>query len=270
MTKHARSWKLTLNKVAMKHYEDIKDYLVEELKSNYFLSILGEDKKEELHIHIFVQFPRYARISGTKCYGADIESCRGTPEDNVKYLTELYRSSDIDLIMDEIGKLRTATKGRGVTAFDLMEIPLEEGESNPSETYKPDLEVWYFYGKTGSGKTCKVFDILVEELGNPEMDYAYYERGYWRGVSYFDQPEVCIYDDFHDSDMKIDKFLDFIDNQCHTLNLRCKYNAKNKYKKIYITSVQSPYEIYKNAPEEKRQELLRRIHHKIEMKTPSN
>lgn len=275
-----RNWQLTLNKAVMEHYEDIREYLVNDLKSNYFLSVIEENKKEELHMHIFVQYPRSVRISYRKCYGAHVELCRGTPDDNVRYLTKLYRLYKVNVIIDEIGTIRNRVKGRDISALELKELPLEEVKASEynvwcslqglnkvhlSDSYKPDLEVYYYYGESGSGKSKKVYDKIVNELGDPPVDYVKYDGNFWHGVSDFEQPEICIYDEFRDSTMKVVEFLNFIDYYSHTLNVKYKTGVKNKYKKIFITSIQSPYEIYKNVPDETKQQWLRRIHYKIEV-----
>lgn len=278
----AKNWQLTLNGAVMGHYEDIKEYLVEELKSNYFLSVMEENEKKNLHMHIFVQYPRYVRLSYRKCCRAFVAKCEGTPEENYSYLTKIQRMYRVNVIVDEIGTMRTETRPHEgeLTAIELKELPLEEVKAREyqtwcnlqalnnvhlSESYKPDIEVWYFYGESGSGKTKRVYDIVVNELGDPAIDIVKYDGNFWHGVSDHNQPEVCFYDEFRDSSMKVAEFLNFIDYYCQILNVKFKTGVKNKYKKIFITSIQSPYEIYKNVPEETKQQWLRRIHHKVEV-----
>ena len=276
----ARNWFLTINKAVMEHYEDIKEYLVEELNSNYFLSVIEENKKENLHMHIYVQYPRCVRVSYRKCYGAFVDVCREGPEANYNYLTKMYRLYKLDTIVDEIGKMRTRTQGKEISALELKELPLEEVKATEynvwcnlqgrdsmcmTDIYKPDVEVWYFYGESGSGKSKAVFDKIVNELGNPKIDYVKFDGNFWQGVNDVNMPEICVYDEFRDSHMKVSEFLHFIDYYCHILNVKYKTGVRNKYKKIFITSIQSPHEIYKNVADETRQQWLRRIHHKVEV-----
>ena len=276
----ARNWQLTINKAVLGHYEDIKEYLVEELKSNYFLSVIEENEKENLHMHIFVQYPRCVRVSYRKCYGAHVKVCAGTAEQNYDYLTKMYRLYKLDTIVDEIGKMRTRTQGKEISALELKELPLEEVKATEynvwcnlqgrdsmcmTDIYKPDVEVWYFYGESGSGKSKAVFDKIVNELGNPKIDYVKFDGNFWQGVNDVNMPEICVYDEFRDSHMKVSEFLHFIDYYCHILNVKYKTGVRNKYKKIFITSIQSPHEIYKNVADETRQQWLRRIHHKVEV-----
>lgn len=276
----ARNWFLTINKAVMEHYEDIKEYLVEELKSNYFLSVIEENKKGNLHMHIYVQYPRCVRVSYRKCYGAFVDECTKGPEANYNYLTKMYRLYKLDTIVDEIGKMRTRTQGKEISALELKELPLEEVKATEynvwcnlqgrdsmcmTDIYKPDVEVWYFYGESGSGKSKAVFDKIVNELGNPKIDYVKFDGNFWQGVNDVNMPEICVYDEFRDSHMKVSEFLHFIDYYCHILNVKYKTGVRNKYKKIFITSIQSPHEIYKNVADETRQQWLRRIHHKVEV-----
>lgn len=276
----ARNWNLTINKAVMEHYEDIKEYLVEELKSNYFLSVIEENEKENLHMHIYVQYPRCVRVSYRKCYGAHVRMCEKGPEANYNYLTKMYRLYKLDTIVDEIGKMRTRKQGKEISALELKELPLEEVKATEynvwcnlqgrdsmcmTDIYKPDVEVWYFYGESGSGKSKAVFDKIVNELGNPKIDYVKFDGNFWQGVNDVNMPEICVYDEFRDSHMKVSEFLHFIDYYCHILNVKYKTGVRNKYKKIFITSIQSPHEIYKNVADETRQQWLRRIHHKVEV-----
>lgn len=278
----AKNWQLTLNGAVMGHYEDIKEYLVEELKSNYFLSVMEENSSEELHMHIFVQYPRYVRLSYRKCCGAFVAKCKGTPEENYDYLTKIQRMYRVNVIVDEIGTMRTETRPHEgeLTAMELKELPLEEVKATEynvwcnlqgrdsmcmTDIYKPDVEVWYFYGESGSGKSKAVFDKIVNELGNPKIDYVKFDGNFWQGVNDVNMPEICVYDEFRDSHMKVSEFLHFIDYYCHILNVKYKTGVRNKYKKIFITSIQSPHEIYKNVADETRQQWLRRIHHKVEV-----
>ena len=60
--------------------------------------------------------------------------------------------------------------------------------------------------------------------------------------------------------MNVSEFINFIDYNIHNMNIKngC---IKNKFKYIFITSIQSPYEIYKNyIDNEPKIQWLRRIH----------
>ena len=69
---------------------------------------------------------------------------------------------------------------------------------------------------------------------------------------------MAIYDDFRDSHMKASEFIQFIDYNTHTLNVKGGYQH-NKFNLIIITSVQRLTDIYQNCQGEPRTQWLRRI-----------
>lgn len=81
----------------LKDYNTLKSYLLS-LKYNYFISCLEKNKKGFYHIHIFIQFTTPRRLSIKKCVGAHIEYCKGSVNDNIKYIKK------DNVILDEIGK----------------------------------------------------------------------------------------------------------------------------------------------------------------------
>ena len=71
-----------------------------------------------------------------------------------------------------------------------------------------------------------------------------YENNFWSGVS--GEREVALYDDFRDSDMRPREFINFMDYNIHNLNVKGS-GVPNKYKYIFITSIQDPTKIYWEA-----------------------
>ena len=121
--------------------------------------------------------------------------------------------------------------------------------------YKPGIVVHYIWGDSGVGKTKKVFDMI----GDDPFDRVSFHNNFWEGVSMDTSVKIAWYDDFRDSDMKPSEFIKFIDYYANNLNIKGSH-VLNHYTTIYITSVQSPEDLYKNMTlEEPRKQWLRRL-----------
>ena len=95
----------------------------------------------------------------------------------------------------------------------------------------------------------------MREIGEREFNMVKYEDGFWHGLG---TANIALYDDFRDSHMKPTELINFIDYYVHPMNIKGG-SHQNTYQTIYITSLQSPEEIYKNVPEESKKQWLRRI-----------
>ena len=82
-----------------------------------------------------------------------------------------------------------------------------------------------------------------------------HEGDFWNGTG---SAKIAIYDEFRDSSMKPSEFINFIDYNVHTLNIKGG-SIINRYELIIITSVQNPKYIYSNVGDEPRKQWLRRM-----------
>lgn len=80
----------------MNKYVELKKYLTS-LKFNYLISCIEKNTNNYSHIHIFIQFDNPHKLSIKKCKGAHIEYCKGSVNDNIKYIKKDGN------ILDEIG-----------------------------------------------------------------------------------------------------------------------------------------------------------------------
>ena len=113
------------------------------------------------------------------------------------------------------------------------------------------VQVVWIQGPSGVGKSNK-----AEELADDEFEELKFDSSFWHGV--IDGEGCAIYDDFRDSHMKASEFINFIDYRSHNLNVKGG-SIRNMYSKIIITSIQRADSIYKGAPEEAREQWLRRM-----------
>lgn len=264
------------NNNPMEHYEEIKDYLLNEKKANYLLSCIEENESNKLHIHIYVQFKNRTRLSPSKLHGAHFDKCNGSSSDNQNYLLKIKNLFGINNTLDEIGEVRfIANKKEGVKyemlVKDLENIDYEKvttkqfkiwkeikfnNSYKKEDIYKPNVEVNYIWGESGSGKSKRVFN----SLGSDELfDRVKYSNGFWLGVNTIHPVTTCWYDDFRPSDMKPSEFINFIDYYKNQMNIKFVGNWTNQYTKIFITSIFDPHEMYANVPEETREQWIRRM-----------
>ena len=172
----------------------------------------------------------------------------------------------------EIGKRPVDTRFKSTAELmdtnDVSEIPwqqvntwrkLKADESMVVilDDWHKDINVYYIHGSSGKGKSHRAKELL-KSLGYKKANIVKYENGFWNGIPSTGTAECCIYDDWRDSHMKPSEFINFIDYNTHTLNIKGGA-VKNEYKTIVITTVQRPEEIYRNIGGEPRLQWMRRM-----------
>lgn len=254
----SRCFQITLNQVEF--WEDILKYLLGRKMLDYGIACSEEAPTTgHKHIHCYVHFSDKTRLAISKMHGAHIEVCRGSPKQNIAYIRK-----DGNIIWEygeepHQGMARTIKELKEIKNED--EVPVMQYKtwkslprhSKKKDIYKPDIEVYYIWGESGKGKSKYVYDQLSDD---DEFDRIKHINGFWHNVS--EECKIAWYDEFRDSQMPASEFINFIDYYVNTMNTKGG-SVLNNYKKIYITSIQSPYEIYKNWTDEEREQWLRRI-----------
>lgn len=261
-----RAFLITLNEV--EKYNNLKQYLLSLKTLDYLLSA------EELapttghcHIHIYCHFKNMIKLSLKKMCGAHIDGCRGTPKQCIEYVKKDGK------IIDEIGD--EPHQGRALTIKELKEtkdaeqLPdwhqyniwskLQTIENNNIDVddWSKTVKVYYIQGPSGCGKTEKAKSIVrdnIEKYGK-SINIVKYENNFWVGTG---TANIAIYDDFRSSHMKASEFINFIDYNKHSMNIKGG-SIQNNYQLIIITSVESITEIYRNMTGEPRQQWIRRV-----------
>lgn len=247
----SRNFQITLNEV--ERWEKLKEYLAGRKLLNY--AIAYKEKAPTTgheHIHCYVQFNNSTQLAISKIQGAHIEACRGSPQQNVDYIKK------DGIIIWETGKIRLTGNP---TIRDIMEMEKEEIYDLPwqmmntamkikaeqandidIDDWKKDVEIIWIMGPSGIGKTERAKKIVrdkAEKYGT-KVNIVKYTNTFWQGVG---NAKIAIYDDFRDSHMHPSEFINFIDYNYHTINIKGG-EKRNEYNLIIITSVQDPHFIY--------------------------
>lgn len=280
----SRAFQLTLNQTEL--YNDIKEYLINLKLFRYIISCKEKAPTtghEHIHIYIYLKSP--TKLSIKKLKGAHIEICKGTPQQNIDYITKDGN------ILDEIGD-RPKQGGKNYNYDDIMNTTEEDIMNNEELTtiekktvlnIKKDLEktkgqdvddflnndskydylkVYYIYGKSGTGKTQKAKEIIKKYRDEHEgekitIDKVKHVNNFWTGTH--KHTTIGFYDEFRPSHMKASEFLNFIDYNKNIMNIKGG-EMINEYKLIIITSILSPYnEIYTNMEREEKKQWIRRM-----------
>lgn len=261
----ARRFQLTLNETFK--YPQLLEYLTSLNTLKYLLSCeeIAPSTGHE-HIHIFVAFSNLIKLSIKKCCGAHIEKCLGSVQQNIDYIRKDGK------ILDEIGEVPRERGGsHTVSQLASIENPddIEWREYNTwkkirdekandikiTDWYKPDIKVTYIWGDSGVGKSKYARDKCIEE-GIDTVNIVKHSGDFWIGVG---NAKCAIYDDFRPSDMKPSEFINFIDYNKHTLNIKGG-SKQNEYTKIFITSVIDPQYMYSGMiSDEPRKQWMRRM-----------
>lgn len=258
--KAAKGFQITVNEEDV--FGDVLSY-VRGLCPNYLIACKEKAPTTgHVHFHVYVQFPNTRRLSLKKLCGAHVEKCLGSPEQNIKYIKK-----EGDIVCEEgsprlnympsIKQVKDMTPaerdGLPANMYNIIQkINDEEKKYIKGTEYHKDVAVYYVYGESGSGKS----KYSIEHIGDRLFNEVKYDGNFWHGVT--EDCDIALYDDFRDSHMKPAEFINFIDYNRHIMNVKGG-SVRNNYKEIYITSVQSPEEIYKNVAGEPRKQWERRM-----------
>lgn len=123
------------------------------------------------------------------------------------------------------------------------------------DEWHKDVKVTWIVGPSGVGKSTMAKSLLKEE-GYTKAHIVKHEGEFYHGTG--NGKGVAIYDDFRDSHMRASEFINFIDYNRHTMNVK-GHSVMNNFERIIITSVQHPEEIYCSCDDEPRKQWLRRM-----------
>lgn len=248
---------------------------------------IGDKGTYHTHLFLFRENPMRFSMVKNKFPTAHIDYCRGTTQENRDYVCKdgKYKGThkeetNLHNTFEEYGECPIEEQGKrndlnqlygmikdGLSNYDILEqhpaymMHLEKIEYCrqvvKNEEFKNrfrELEVEYWYGKTGQGKTRTVMERYGYENVYRITDYAHPFDNY-RGQ------DVIVFEEFRSS-LKIQDMLNYLDG--YPLDLPCRYSNKTAcYTKVYILSNLSLEEQYRDIQREFSETwnaFLRRIH----------
>lgn len=274
-TKSNTNFCLCINEASLEFYQDIVDYL-KGLKGWRYLLVTEHHGKENKHYHVYVQYDSSKYLSYSRLYGAHVEDCKGSAQQNIDYCwakdeKHLKEGVTATLITEE-GEVKLKGGAWSVKAVREAEDPDElpatlyntwkkvkrDSTVIRARDFRKFVKVYWIQGPSGVGKTNKAIEIADdwEETHDTGTDFVKFVNGFYLGTT--PTAKVAIYDDFRDSHMSASEFINFIDYNKHWMNIKGD-SILNNYNCIIITSVQKFRSIFRNVDDEPRAQWERRV-----------
>lgn len=221
---------------------------------------IGEEGTYHTHLFLFRKNTMRFGMIKKKFPSAHIDYCWGTTQENRDYIRKegKYKGTDkeetnLHNTFEEYGECPQEEPGRrndleqlytmikdGLSNFDILEanpgymLKLEKIENCRQvlrqEEFKNkfrEIEVEYWFGKTGQGKTRTV----MERYG---YENVYRVTDYKHPFDNYKGQDIIVFEEFRSS-LKIQDMLNYLDG--YPLDLPCRYNNKVAcYTKVYILS----------------------------------
>lgn len=230
-------------------------------------------KTGHLHIHLYCQFTSPTSLNNEALGFPHFNIPFGTPCDCVSYIQKLKKPWLRGKIIWKEGRplLRLL-----LTVQDAIDLPEEDVTTLPIGLYRlvkevksdystivraselrKDVEIFYFWGESGSLKSSYAIDLISKEMGD-FCETIKYVNGYWIGCK--GKSDVAFFDEFRSATMPAAEFINLIDYNAQLLNIK-RDHIRNRYKKIVITSAEDPARLYEDEKAfENRIQWLRRMH----------
>ena len=289
----SRKWLLTINNPSDKGitHDSIKNTLESAFKGLDYWCLCDEiGANKTYHIHFFIYRKNPVRFSKVKSAfpTAHIDKASGTAQDNRDYIRKEGKHKGTDKedtnlkdTFEEFGSVPVEHQGQrndlhtlydwikqGMTNYEILEenpdymMDLEKIERCrqilKQEEFKNrfrELQVEYYYGKPGTGKTRSI----MERYGYENVYRVTDTLHPWD--SYKGQ-DVVIFEEFHCSNFKITDMLNYLDG--YPMDLPCRYNNKTAcYTKVYLlsnTALEYQYTDVKRSNMDTWDAFCRRIH----------
>lgn len=284
----SRKWQITLNNPQPKGYthEKIKAELHALKSLKYYC--MSDEIGNTHHTHIYVCFSSPVRFSTLKNHfpQAHLEKAYGSSNENKDYIfkdgkwvNDKKTETNLADTHEEWGTLPEERQGARNDYAELYEL-IQEGKSNfaiidekpdfinqleridrvrqivQEEAFKEifrNLNVSYFYGETGSGKTRSV----MEKFGYSNV---YRITNYKNPFDQYQGQDVIVFEEFQSS-IPINQMLIYLDG--YPVALPCRYADKIAcYTKVYILSnidIREQYTDIQHHNHETWKAFLRRI-----------
>lgn len=266
-----RDYALTWN-----NYTDADIDFLKSLDTTYLL--LGREIAPTTgtrHLHVYLRFPNarsfksvkkelgnQMRIEFVKKEEAWMRYCKKEFEyEEFGERPQQGKRTDIDRVrnqMEDRANMRTIVRtATSIQSIRYAEIHLKYFEE--PRDWKP--EVFWYYGKTGSGKTRRAY-----EESNPEDRYVSMSNGKW--FEGYDGHSDVIFDDLRPTTFKFEELLRLLDR--YEFRIECKGGSRQfRARRIWITTPYAPDDEHWSPYEtDKIEQLVRRCDKIINFNEP--
>ena len=278
-----RKWQLTINH-PQEHgvSREMIIELIQSMMPDYFCMAdeIASTGTEHTHIYIYRKSPIRFNTIKQKLPIAHIEKAYGTSKENREYITKTGKwaendksETSIEGSFYEFGQIPTEREENPQKNEELIKL-IEEGKTTAEiiqeepkyalqaknidyliqtmrerkgSAIRKDMQVFYLFGKTGSGKTRSIYKRYKPEEVCRITSYR-------KGMVLFDNyhgEDVLVFEEFY-SQIPINEMLNYLD--IYPIRLPARYNDRvAMYTKVYITSnlplTEQYLEIQKFQPE---------------------
>ena len=169
-----KAYQLTINKID--DWGAILEYLQSLTSINYMIACREfAPKTGKEHYHVYIQLKYSMTLSKKKLLSAHIEICKGSPQANIDYIRKQG-----DILFEE-GEPRL-----GGNSFSIKEIKAMTNEERENlsfyhynkiqnlkrdelcvlkaSEYLKNIQVYYIYGKSGTGKTKYAINAIASDI----------------------------------------------------------------------------------------------------------
>ena len=284
-----RNFILTLNEATLEYYADIKEYLTSLAQFQYYLCCehIGQENK---HYHVFVQYNNTKKLTLARLYGAHIEVCRGSAQRNMAYVRaedekHVMEGVTAELIDEEgtprlrggnytVGYLKDLENDDELPAmyFNIHQKIKNKKKSDEAfykmlndikeDSLRP-IQVIYFIGKPGSGKTYNAYKYALDRYQPDEITKVTINNNFFEFVGSC-KDKCLVVEEFRPSQLHPSSLLQFTDKYGYS----CPIKGSYKYVKpemIIICSIIDPRNLYREEKHELNEQFTRRISHLYEV-----
>lgn len=273
----ARAYQLTLNT------PERIDELVNSLKTYQSLDYLIVGHIEtapttgHLHYHVYVHFRNMIKLSPKKCCGAHIEIARGSPKQNITYLTKegepyLEYGTRPHQGMITVGELKEMASDEVPAQYARIKADIDRKQKDESdfeqmldEILNNELkapEIVYITGDTGKGKTYTAYKMALEKYKKNEIGKLTLKNDFFDVIN--EKAKCFVIEEFRPSQIKASDFLQLTDKYGYRANIKGGFISLRP-EMIIICSIIPPQYIYK---EEVNKQFIRRITKTINLNLP--
>lgn len=273
----ARAFQLTLNQperideliANMKSYKSLRYMIVGHLEL--------APKTGHQHYHVYVNFNVPIKLSLKKCCGAHIEIARGSPKQNIEYLTKegepyLEFGERPRQGMITIADLKEMTLDETPAQYSRMKTELDRKKKDESDFFSMLDEIQndnlkapkiiYITGGTGKGKTYSAYKKALSEYPKTDIGKITLKNDFFDVIN--ENAKCFVIEEFRPSQIKASDFLQLTDKYGYRANIKGGF-VSLRPEMIIICSIIPLDQIYK---EEINKQFTRRVTEIINLDLP--